>query len=105
VVVSQVFPYERSIASPVVKEAMELAKAKNVELSPIMLEGFVSAKVVVEGLRRAGPGANRERLRRALEGFNRFDLGGLELSYSATDHSGLDYADLSIIGPDGRFRR
>ena len=35
----------------------------------------------------------------------RFDLGGLELSYSATDHTGLDYADLSIIGADGRFRR
>ncbi len=105
VVVSQVFPYERSIAAAVVKEALDLAKAKNMELSPSMLEGFVSAKVVVEGLRRAGPGVNRERLRRALEGFTRFDLGGLELSYSPTDHSGLDYADLSIIGPDGRFRR
>lgn len=105
VVVSQVFPYERSIASPVVKEAIELAKAKNLELSPITLEGFVSAKVVVEGLRRAGPNPTREKLRRALETFNRFDLGGLELSYSSTDHTGLDYADLSIIGPDGRFRR
>lgn len=105
VVVSQVFPYERSIASPVVKEAMELAKAKSLELSPIMLEGYVSAKVVVEGLRRAGPGPSREKLRRALETLNRYDLGGLEVSYSPSDHSGLDYADLSIIGPDGRFRR
>ena len=35
----------------------------------------------------------------------RFDLGGLELSYTATDHSGLDYADLSIVGEDGAFRR
>jgi branched-chain amino acid transport system substrate-binding protein len=105
VVVSQVFPYERSIASPVVKEAMELTKARNVELTPIMLEGFVAAKVVVEGLRRAGPAPTRDKLRRALETFNRFDLGGLEVSYSATDHTGLDYADLSIVGPDGRFRR
>ncbi|MGY4827737.1 ABC transporter substrate-binding protein [Sphaerotilaceae bacterium SBD11-9] len=105
VVVSQVFPYERSIASPVVKEAMELAKAKNTELTPIMLEGFVAAKVVVEGLRRAGPAPTRDKLRRALETFSRVDLGGLEVSYSATDHSGLDYADLSIVGPDGRFKR
>jgi branched-chain amino acid transport system substrate-binding protein len=105
VVVSQVFPYERSIASPVVKEAMEMAKAKNMELTPIMLEGFVSAKVVVEGLRRAGPGPSRDKLRRALETFNRVDIGGLEVSYTAADHTGLDYADLSIVGPDGKFRR
>jgi ABC-type branched-subunit amino acid transport system substrate-binding protein len=105
VVVSQVFPYERSIASPVVKEAMEMAKAKGLELTPIMLEGFVAAKVMVEGLRRAGPNPTRDKLRRALETFNRVDIGGLELSYSATDHTGLDYADLSIIGPDGKFRR
>jgi ABC-type branched-subunit amino acid transport system substrate-binding protein len=105
VVVSQVFPYERSIASPVIKEAMELAKAKNIELTPIMVEGYVSAKVVVEGLRRAGPQPTREKLRKALETFNRFDLGGLEISFSPSDHSGLDYADLSIIGPDGRFKR
>jgi len=105
VVVSQVFPYERSIASPVVKEAIEMAKAKNMELTPIMLEGFVSAKVLVEGLRRAGASPTRDRLRRALETFNRVDIGGLEVSYSAADHTGLDYADLSIVGPDGKFRR
>ncbi len=105
VVVSQVFPYERSIASPVVKEALDLAKAKNLELTPVMLEGFVSAKVLVEGLRRASPGPTRDKLRRALETFNHVDIGGLEVSYSPTDHTGLDYADLSIIGPDGHFRR
>jgi hypothetical protein len=36
---------------------------------------------------------------------DRFDLGGLEISYSASDHTGLGFADLSIIGPDGTFRR
>jgi branched-chain amino acid transport system substrate-binding protein len=35
----------------------------------------------------------------------KFDLGGLELSYTPTDHSGLDFADLSIITADGKFRR
>jgi len=105
VVVSQVFPYERSIASPLVKEAIELAKAAKVDLTPSMLEGYVSAKVLVEGLRRASPQPTREKLRKALETLNRYDLGGIEVSYSANDHSGLDYADLSIVGPDGRFRR
>jgi len=105
VVVSQVFPYERSIASPVVKEAMELAKAANLELTPTIIEGYVSAKVLVEGLRRASPQPTRDKLRRALESMTHYDVGGLELGYSATDHTGLDYADLAIIGNDGRFRR
>jgi len=35
----------------------------------------------------------------------RFDLGGLEISYGPGDHSGLDFADLAIIGADGRFVR
>jgi len=105
VVVSQVFPYERSIASPLVKEAMGLAKSANLELTPTMIEGFVSAKVLVEGLRRAGPQPTREKLRRALEAMNHFDVGGLEVGYGPTDHTGLDYADLAIVGPDGKFRR
>jgi len=59
----------------------------------------------VEGLRRASPNPPRDKLKTALESFRRFDLGGLELSYTPTDHSGLDYADLSIVGEDGKFRR
>ncbi len=87
------------------KEAIEPAKAAKVDLTPSMLEGYVSAKVLVEGLRRAGPQPTRDKLRKALETFSRYDLGGIEVSFSPNDHSGLDYADLSIVGPDGRFRR
>ena len=106
VVVTQVFPSERSMNYPVIKEAQALARAKGVkELTPAMVEGFVNAKVLVEGLRRAGAKPDRARLHAALESLSRYDLGGLEVSYSSTDHTGLNFADLSIIGPDGRFRR
>jgi branched-chain amino acid transport system substrate-binding protein len=89
-----------------VKEARELAKAKGLnDVSPAMLEGYAAAKVMVEGLRRAGPAPTREKVQKALESINKFDLGGLEVSYSATDHTGLDFADLSIIGQEGKFRR
>lgn len=105
-IVSQVFPYERSVASPLVKEALELAKAKNIgDISPALLEGYAAAKVLVEGLRRAGADPTRERLINALNGLKKFDIGGMEVSYSPADHTGLSFVDLSIIGPDGRFRR
>lgn len=105
-IVSQVFPYERSLATPMVQEAMARQKAAGGgDLTPSMLEGYAAAKVLVEALRRAGPQPTRERLKTALEGFRRVDIGGLELSFDASDHTGLDYADLSIIDEQGKFRR
>jgi len=106
VIVTQVFPSERSSAQPMVKEAMALAKAKNqAELSPQMLEGFAAAKVMVEALRRAGPKPTRAKIVASLDGLRNFDLGGgLDINYSSTDHSGIDFADLSIIS-EGRFKR
>ena len=106
VIVTQVFPSERSIACPMVKEAQEMAKAKaQNEVSPAMLEGFAAAKVLVEGLKRAGPKPAREKLQTALEGTKKFDIGGLEITDSPEDHTGLDFAGLSIVGVDGRFKR
>ena len=89
-----------------VKEAQDLARAQGLgDISPAMLEGFAAAKVLVEGLKRAGPKPSREKIQAALEGLRKFDPGGLEVSYSPEDHTGLDFADLSIIGTDGKFRR
>jgi branched-chain amino acid transport system substrate-binding protein len=106
VIVTQVFPYERSIAYPMVREAQEMAKAKGQsEVTPAMLEGFAAAKVLVEGLRRAGAKPTREKIQAALEGLRKLDIGGLEVNYSTEDHTGLDFADLSIIGTDGKFKR
>jgi branched-chain amino acid transport system substrate-binding protein len=105
-IVTQVFPYERSLSAPIVKEAVDLMRAKGgAEVSPAMMEGFAAAKVLVEGLRRAGANPTREKLVTALNGIRKLDIGGMEVSFSPGDHTGLDYADLSIIGQDGKFRR
>ncbi len=114
VVVSQVFPSERSAATPMIAEAGKLAAAKDVHpLTPAMIEGFAAAKVLVVGLRKASQDGRtpvtRASFKKALESFNQVDigggLGGASVSYSPTDHSGLEYVDLSYIGSDGTFRR
>lgn len=106
VIVTQVFPYERSIKYAMIREARELARAKGMDgVTPAMLEGFAAAKVLVEGLRRAGPQPTRQGLRDALEGMDNFNLGGISVSYSASNHSGLDFADISIIDASGKFLR
>ena len=106
VIVTQVFPNERSVTYALIKEAQALAKAAGMEgVSPAMMEGYAAAKVLTEGLRRAGPNPTSVALRSALEGIKDFDLGGLKVSYSPTNHTGLDFADLSIVDASGRFRR
>ena len=105
VIVTQVFPYERSFGNPLIKEALALAKAKGQEeLSPALLEGFVATKVLVEALRRTGPKPTRARLLATLNAFQYDPGGGLDISYSPTDHTGIEYVDLSIVS-DGRFKR
>lgn len=105
-IVMQVFPNERSLAAPLVKEAVDLARAQGLDgVSPAMVEGFAAAKVLVEGLQRAGANPTRERLMAALNSMGQVDLGGMDLGFSPTDHTGLEYVDMSIIGRDGRFLR
>jgi branched-chain amino acid transport system substrate-binding protein len=106
VIVTQVFPNERSVAYGLIKEAQEFAKAKGLPgVSPAMMEGYAAAKVLTEGLRRAGPNPTPVALRDALENLKNYDLGGLTVHYSPTNHTGLDFADLSIVDASGKFRR
>lgn len=106
VIVTQVFPSERNIAYGVVREAQDLAKAAGqTDLSPIFLEGYCGAKVLVEALRRAGPKPTRQSLVAALNGMKHYDFGGLEVNWSPENHNGMDFVELSIIGADGKFKR
>lgn len=106
IIVSQVFPSIRSLKVSLAVEASRLAKARHIpEVTPQMFEGFAAAKVMVLALKRAGKQITRTSIKTALEGFDRVDIGGLEVTYNATDHTGLDFADISIVAADGSFRR
>ena len=104
VMVSQVFPDERVAGVPLTREASRLAQKSNLQLTPAMMEGFAAAKVTVEALRRCAAPCGRAELHRALDSLD-IDLGGLKLSYSPTDHSGIEFTDLAIIDGRGKFRR
>ncbi|GAB4060142.1 ABC transporter substrate-binding protein [Uliginosibacterium sediminicola] len=106
VIVAQVFPYERSVVYPMVKEAAKLLKGQKDEaVTPSILEGLAAAKVLVGALRAAGPNPSRSSLQTALEGLHKFDVGGLDLSYGPNDHRGLSFVELSIISGNGTFLR
>jgi branched-chain amino acid transport system substrate-binding protein len=105
VIVTQVFPGERALGVPMIAELHNLAQSKNIKLSPATVEGFAAAKVLVEALRRLKSNPTRKGLMTVLDSISRYDLGGMYLSFSPTDHTGLQFADLSIISAEGKFLR
>ena len=106
VAISQVVPFPWGTAVPVVKEYQQLAaKSGFNDFNFSAMEGFLTAKVMVEGLRRAGKNPTREGLVDALERMQDVDLGGFYVSYSPKSHAGSRFVDLTIIGRNGKFLR
>ena len=105
VIVTQVFPNPQMVTSPIALEMQRLAKASAtpVAISHQGMEGFAAAKVLVEGLRRAGRNLTRPGLVAALEGIREFDIGGLTLGYGPNDRTGTEYVELSMISRGGEF--
>ncbi|HTP63037.1 MAG TPA: ABC transporter substrate-binding protein [Burkholderiales bacterium] len=106
VAISQVVPYPWGAAVPVVREYQTLsAKAGIKDYDFGAIEGFLVAKVFVEGLKRAGKNLTRETFIGEMEKMRDVDLGGFFVSYSPTNHAGSKFVDLTIIGHDGKFLR
>ena len=104
VVISQVVPFPYTPSSAVVREYQQRMKeAGDQEYDFSSMEGFLIGRVFVEGLRRAGRNLTRDSFIAGLETMKDVNLGGFEVSYSAKDHSGSKYTDLTIIGTGGRF--
>ena len=92
-------PFPWGTAVPVVKEYQALAaKAGHTDYNFSAMEGFLVAKVMVEGLRRAGKNLTREGFVDAMEKMQDVDLGGFYVSYSPKNHAGSKFVDLTIIG-------
>jgi ABC-type branched-subunit amino acid transport system substrate-binding protein len=106
VVISQVMPFPWNTGIPVVKEYQQVLKAAgSTDYNFTSLEGFIAAKVFVEGLKRAGRELTRDRLVAALETMNGVDVGGFTVSFSPGSHNGSQFVELTIIGRGGKFLR
>ncbi|HLE42949.1 MAG TPA: ABC transporter substrate-binding protein [Methylomirabilota bacterium] len=76
---------------PTVPESLRDPKYGPQRYSFISLEGFINARVVAEGLRRAGVNPTRQGFKQALESIRSFDLGiGAPLTFGPERHQGLD---------------
>ena len=104
--ITQVVPFPWNVGVPVVREYQRLfgAFSGKTEYSFTSLEGFIAAKVLVEGLRRTGPMLTRERFISTMENFT-FDTGGFVVTYTPADHNGSTFVELTVITKEGKFLR
>ena len=106
VAIAQVMPYPWGGGTRLTREFTELARKNSVaDVTYNHMEGYVSAKVLVEGLRAAGAALSREGLVQALEGLHEIDLGGFVVRFSDKNHNGSAYVELTIVGNDRKIVR
>ncbi|PIF76101.1 amino acid/amide ABC transporter substrate-binding protein (HAAT family) [Variovorax sp. 54] len=69
------------------------------------LEGYIVARVMVEGLRRAGKALTRDSFIAGLESIGSTRFGDFPVDYSAKNHNGSTFVDLEMYTRDGQLRR
>jgi ABC-type branched-subunit amino acid transport system substrate-binding protein len=104
-VFAQIVPVPTKRSLRIVKDYQRdySAKFPKAQFSFTSLEGYIAARTLAEGLRRAGPNPTRETLVRALETIKDFDLGDYYINFSHESHNGSRFVDLTIINKDGNF--
>lgn len=104
IAVSQTMLFPWSVTSKLVKDYQDALKSsQQANYSYASIQGFLTAKVFVEGVRRAGKDLNREKLISSLESMNKVDIDGYQISFSPTNHHGSKYVDITVLGKDGKF--
>ncbi len=104
-IVSQVMPSPTAVNLPFVKQYDELMHKyfPSKQLTFPGIEGFVNAKVMVEGLKRSKELFNSESLVNALETLKNYKLGpDLNINYGPRDREGLSIVYLTQI-KNGKF--
>jgi branched-chain amino acid transport system substrate-binding protein len=106
-VFSQSVPYPEGNARRIVIDYQRDLKARTPDAKPSFfgLEGYMTAKVLVEALKRAGPKADSEAVVKKLETLGRFDLGDYAVNYAPRSNRVESMVDMTIIGDSGKLRK
>ena len=107
IVVSQVMPFPFSTTTAISREYLEAVRKSGGEAQPnySSMEGYLAAKVLTEGLKRAARNPSREQLISALETIHNGNFGGFSVEFGPKDHVASRFVDLSMLTEDGKVRR
>lgn len=99
------FPYEDVPGLKEIKEYLASKGKKLEDKSQKYIQGWVSAKVMAEGIRLAGDNLTGEGVKKGLESIKNFDLGGAAapVTFSADSHRGTTKMKLYQV-KNGKFQ-
>lgn len=106
ILVTQVVPFPWRVSMPLVAEYRKrMNEAGYDDLNFGSLEGYIAARILVEGLTRARRHLTREKLIRALESINarNYDGGGYAVNFSPINHNASTFVDMTSMTKDARF--
>jgi len=106
IAITQVMPHPRGPSRAARNFRSVMARhGSGDNLSYEALEGFMTGRVIVEGLRRAGRNLTRDGYVRALEGFETQSLDELDYRYTASSHLGPSFVEVTLLGAGGTVLR
>jgi len=107
VMVTQVMPHPFSTTHGLSRDYLAALQRAGGTAKPnySSMEGYVAARVFVEGLKRAGRNPGREDLVKGLESLERLDLWGFHIGFSPRSHVASQFVELTMLTADGRVRR
>ena len=105
VVVSQVVPFPGDKSLPVVASYQSALAAVNEKSKPgfVSLEGYLAGRLVVEAIKRIPGEPTREAFLDIVER-EPFDLGGMKLTFSATQNQGSNRVYFTVLQSNGLFQ-
>src|SRR6202048_1028257 len=106
VVITQVVPFPKDNAIPVVGRYQASLKASAPDAQPgfVSLEGYLVGRAIIAALEKVGGDPTRQALIEAVQKAGAFDLGGFKLAYSPSSNRGSDQVFLTVIQADGSFQ-
>ncbi len=105
IVITQVVPYPWVANTKLVKDYQDLMNQTSGTISVDSMEGYLAARMLIEGIRASGASFSRKGFISALEKWNGKDMDGYTISFSEKDHVASSYVDITMIGRKGRLVR
>ena len=105
VIISQVVPFPGDRSLPLVTAYQTALTTINpgAKSGFVSFEGYIVGRLVVEALKRIPGEPSREAFLDAI-GSSPFDLGGMKLSFGATQNQGSNQVYFTVLQADGSFR-
>ena len=104
--IAKTYPNPMSPVLPLAREFQASMATHYADLktySDFHFEGYISAKMLVEGMKRAGSNLTADSLARSLKTMGRTDLGGFSVDFSK-GNAGSNFVDIAVISSGGTLR-